>query len=319
VRLDDLTPAHVRRAVELYLGLAYPPDGSKPGSKPGGEAGSGAGARARRVADELASAVTVGQLFEHFEVPRHPPDGRGADDLGDHVGPVGAHRYDLRLGNARYPFMKFVVQEYLVDEEYFFTVDTHDKLDVRPGAPDYDRWLELKRFNRELKQRIEDAWREAGLPTFDDLETLCRDLAPVERERSKRRRLLLVDDERSVVQGLGALLEARGYEIELAYTGEQVLERLARDPLPDLLMLDYDLPALDGEQVLDRLRSEPRTAELPVLMATASSIELGSLRRVSGLLRKPYPRGVLFAMLRQLLNRAHESPTGAGDGGPSGG
>ncbi len=39
-------------------------------------------------------------------------------------------RYTLRLGNESYPFMKFVLQEYLVDHEYFFSVDTHDDLNI---------------------------------------------------------------------------------------------------------------------------------------------------------------------------------------------
>jgi CheY-like chemotaxis protein len=215
-------------------------------------------------------------------------------------------RYTHRLGNARYPFMKFVVEEYLVDEEFFFTVDTHDDLEVRPDAPDYAAWMELKLFNRRVKEAIESTWRAAGLPTFDQLRELCEGLGDVEREERKRRRLLVVDDERSVALGLSALLEGRGYDVELAYSGEQVLERLAHAPLPDLLLLDYELPLLDGGEVLDRLRADPRLCDLPVLMVTAASIELTRLRRVSGLLRKPYPREVLFKMIRELLE--HRGP-----------
>jgi CheY-like chemotaxis protein len=128
-------------------------------------------------------------------------------------------------------------------------------------------------------------------------------LRGVEREEPKRRRLLVVDDERSVARGLAALLEGRGYEVELAYSGEEVLERLARSPLPDLVLLDYELPMLDGGEVLDRLRADARLSDLPVLMLTAASIDLARLRRVSGLLRKPYPRLVLFKMIRELLDR----------------
>jgi CheY-like chemotaxis protein len=273
MRLETMTPAHVRRAVDLYLRHAFAPRSS---------------VQPRITSADLAGASTMEQLFKRFELaPRDQAD--------------GFLRYTLRLGNQRYPFMKFVVQEYLVDEEFFFSVDTHDNLEVKPTAPDYEAWQELKRYNRSLKDEIEAAWREAELPTFEDLRRLCEGLAPVEREAEKRARLLVVDDERGVAQGLGALLRARGYEVELFYSGEQVLERLACEPRPDLLLLDYELPELDGQAVLDRVRSDPRLADLPVLMATASSIELSRLRRVSGLLRKPYPRGVLFAMIRQWL------------------
>jgi CheY-like chemotaxis protein len=277
VRLEDMTPAHVRRAVELYLERAYPDGQAQPPPA------------------VLQGAATVEDLLERFETPVREQ----ARDF---------KRYTLRLGNAGYPFMKFVVEEYLVDEEFFFTVDTHDDLDVRPTAPDYERWQELKRANRRLKDEIEMAWREADLPTFEQLRELCEGLRGVEREERKRRRLLIVDDERSVAQGLAALLEGRGYDVELAFSGEEVLERLARDPLPDLLLLDYELPRLDGREVLDRLRADPRLADLPVLMVTAASIDLTRLRRVSGLLRKPYPRMVLFKMLRELLHSSAPSP-----------
>ncbi len=276
MRLELLTPAHVRRAVALYLERAYPP---------------GAEARPRIGVADLEGESTLDGLFGRFE--KLPGERAGH-----------CERYALRLGNQRYPFMKFVVEEYLVDEEFFFTVDTHDDLDVRPDAPDYERWTELKRFNRRLKDEIEAAWREAGLPTFEELRALCEGLRGVEREERKRRRLLVVDDERSVALGVAALLEGRGYDVETAYSGEQVLERLAYDPLPDLLLLDYELPRLDGREVLEAVRANPRLADLPVLMVTAARIDLTRLRRVSGLLRKPYPRELLFKMVRELLERA---------------
>jgi CheY-like chemotaxis protein len=276
VRLEVMTPAHVRRAVGIYLEHAFP---------------DSAGVAPRLRLSDLEEASTLSDLLARFETPRRDSA-------------PGLKRFALRLGNSRYPFMKFVVQEYLVDEEFFFTVDTHDDLEVKPDAPDYERWLELKQYNRELKERIEYAWRLAGLPTFEELRLLCEGLRGVEREARKRRRLLLVDDERSVAQGLAALLEGRGYDVELCYNGEQVLERLARDPLPDLVLLDYELPRLDGRQVLASLHADPRLAHLPVLMLTASEIDLAQLQHVRGLLRKPYPRALLFKLLGELLGGA---------------
>ncbi len=201
MRLELMTPAHVRRAVALYLDLAWPGEGFP---------------RPRVSVRDLEGARTLVELFALFERPGQMDN-------------VLLERYTLRLGNARYPFMKFVVQEYLVDEEYFFSVDTHDDLDVRPDNPDYDAWQELKRYNLELKRRIESAWAEVGLPTHNDLRVLAEGLAQVERESKKPARLLIVDDEADVARGLKALLEARGYEVELFYNGRQVLARLEHD------------------------------------------------------------------------------------------
>jgi len=272
MRLEHLTPAHVRRALDLYLGVAWP---------------RGAGTTPALSLEELRGLSTLEELFGRFE----RVEGGGG----------GLKRYALRLGNERYPFMKFVVQEHLVNGEYFFSVDTHDQLEIRPENPEYDEWQRLKAYNRRLKREIEDEWDRTGLPTNADLRVLMEELARVEREEKKRKSILLVDDEADVALGLAALLRARGYEVEVARDGLEALARLEADPLPDLVLLDYEMPQLDGEEVLARLRREDRLAHLPVLMATASTIDLSRLRRVSGLLRKPYPRHVLFAMIARLL------------------
>lgn len=276
MRLELLTPAHVRRALAIYMAEAWPAGCN---GRPS--------AQAQAAIADLEGVGDLEELFTHFE--------------GTGGGGGGLKRYTLRLGNQRYPFMKFVVQEHLVYGEYFFSVDTHDNLDVRPDAPDYAEWSLLKDFNRELKGRIEERFEQAGLPTNADLKALLEELARVEREGLKRRTILLVDDEAEVATGLAALLRARGYDVELARDGVEALDRLARDPLPDLVLLDYEMPQLDGEEVLCRCRDAPRTADLPVLLATASQIDLSRLRRVSGLLRKPYPRHVLFEMIARLL------------------
>jgi hypothetical protein len=214
MRLEDLTPALVRRAVAIYLEIAWPGDEFP---------------RPRVSVRDLEAASTLDQLFARF-------DPQPARDRGSQK------RHMLRLGNRRYPFMKFVVQEYLVDCEYFLSVDTHDDLDVKPDSPDYPGWMELKRYNALLKREIEAAWAREGLPTYGDLRLLAEGIAQVEREGEKRARLLVVDDETEVCKGPGALLRGRGYEVELAFDGAQVLDRLGARSAADLLLLDFSMP-----------------------------------------------------------------------------
>ena len=273
MRLQDLKPEHVRKAVSIYMSIAW-----RGVAEP----------KPRFDPQSLEGLTRLDDVFALCDRPDEAEEPHSA-------------RYTMRLGNARYPFMKFVVQEYLVDSEYFFSVDTHDDHIMRPGDPEWDQWCELKVYNRELKSLIEDAWEKAELPTHADLRTLAVGLAQVEREDEKRARLLVVDDEKDVCQGLGALLEARGYMIDLAYNGQEVLDRLAEDPLPDLIILDFSMPELDGVQVLRRIRERERTRDIPVLMATASSIDLKNIERANGLLRKPYPRELLIGMVKRLL------------------
>src|SRR5262245_21524733 len=223
MRLEHLTPAHVRRALDIYLAAAWP---------------RGTGSTPSLSLEELRGIAELGALFARFE----KTEGGGG----------GLKRYTLRLGNDRYPFMQFVVQEHLVNGEYFFSVDTHDQLEIRPSNPEYPEWQRLKAYNRHLKLEIEDKWDRAGLPTHADLRVLMEELARVEREEKKRKSILLVDDEADVALGLAALLRARGYEVELARDGLEALGRLEHAPLPDLVLLDYEMPQLDGEEVLAR-------------------------------------------------------------------
>lgn len=274
MRLEELSPGLIRRAVEIYMEHAWPdPAAAKPRFDP-------------RSLDQVES---LSELFALCEAA-----GKSSDD------PLCA-RYTLRLGNDQYPFMKFVVQEYLVDEEYFFSVDTHDQIEVPLNSPDYPRFMEIRRHNATLKREIENAWHEAGLPTHHDLRELAEGIARLEGGQGRKGRILVVDDERNVARGLAALLGARGYEVEVAYDGVQVLERLEEGPLPDLVVLDYSMPQMDGHEVLDRIRSHEEWSALPVLLATASEISLSEIQRVSGLLRKPYPREILFKMVEELL------------------
>jgi CheY-like chemotaxis protein len=228
---------------------------------------------------------------------------------GDPGDDPSSRRYTLRLGNRFYPFMKFVLQEHLVQGEFFFSVDTHDNLDVPSDDPERARWDGLKLFNRALAGAIEGDWERAGLPTHAGLQRLLAGVAEREVEASKRQRLLLVDDDRPVCLGLGQLLRARGYEVEELHDGSSALERLAHEPRPDLVLLDYEMPGLDGQEVLRSLRADARLANLPVLLATASRIDLSRLERISGLLHKPYPRQVLFEMIAHLLGQAGKAPS----------
>jgi two-component system response regulator MprA len=119
-------------------------------------------------------------------------------------------------------------------------------------------------------------------------------------------KILVVDDEPAVRESLRRALELEGYEIELAADGEGALERLARTPLVDAVVLDVLMPGIDGLEACRRLRAEG--SRVPVLMLTARA-EVDS--RVAGLdagaddyLAKPFALAELLARLRALLRRA---------------
>ncbi|WP_439657972.1 response regulator transcription factor [Lentzea sp. HUAS TT2] len=123
----------------------------------------------------------------------------------------------------------------------------------------------------------------------------------------QRFRLLLVDDDRELVELLAAVLRGEGYDVDVAYDGQRGLH-LALTRTYDVVVIDRVLPVVDGLDLLSRLRS--RSVRTQALMLTAmSSVD----ERIHGLdagaddyLTKPFDLGELTARLRALCRRAAE-------------
>jgi two-component system, OmpR family, response regulator len=117
--------------------------------------------------------------------------------------------------------------------------------------------------------------------------------------------LLLVEDDRKLVRALERGLAREGYAVDVAYSGEEALERVSgRDY--DAVVLDVMLPGADGFEVCEALRRQQRT--LPVLMLTARSEVADRIRGLDAgaddYLVKPFDFGELLARLRALGRRS---------------
>ena len=86
------------------------------------------------------------------------------------------------------------------------------------------------------------------------------------------KRILIVEDDPSVLRATSYILEKEGYEVLTAQDGLEGLKK-AREDNPDLLVLDVMLPGIDGFEICHSLRGEPQTAELPILMFSAKGQE----------------------------------------------
>ena len=84
-------------------------------------------------------------------------------------------------------------------------------------------------------------------------------------------KLLLVEDNEDSRLGLARRLQRRGYEVILARDGQEGLS-LARAALPDLVLMDMNLPVLDGWQATQQLKAAPETRDLPVIALTAHAM-----------------------------------------------
>jgi two-component system, OmpR family, phosphate regulon response regulator PhoB len=128
-------------------------------------------------------------------------------------------------------------------------------------------------------------------------------------------RVLIVEDERGLVQSLSWYFNREGYETVVAQDGVEGL-RKAQTLIPDVVLLDVMLPGLDGLEVCRALKAGERTRDVPVVMITAKSEEsdqlLGLNIGADDYVTKPFSNKVLLAKVKAILRRV-AGPADVGD------
>jgi DNA-binding response OmpR family regulator len=117
--------------------------------------------------------------------------------------------------------------------------------------------------------------------------------------------ILVVDDEPDIVKLVTRLLEARGHRVGVARDGEEALESATRER-PDVIVLDLNLPRVDGFEVCRRLKSGEATRSVPIVMMTAAFPSVEQATRGIGLgadeyVVKPFVREVLVHNVERLI------------------
>ncbi len=119
-------------------------------------------------------------------------------------------------------------------------------------------------------------------------------------------RILVAEDNRELQRLAKRALERKGYLVAQAFTAADILLEIATDPLPDVLVLDFNLPDADGRDLLKRLKADPRTAPMPTLVWSGRdadserriAIELGANEYV-----EKGSLSTLLAIIEQTLSR----------------
>jgi DNA-binding response OmpR family regulator len=128
----------------------------------------------------------------------------------------------------------------------------------------------------------------------------------------KNKKILVVDDEKDIVETVAYNLRRHGYDVVMAYDGADALEVAFREA-PDLILLDLMLPGLDGMEVARRLKADARTASTPLVMLTAKGEEtdvvIGLTLGADDYVTKPFSMKILLARLSTVLRRGE--PQGA--------
>jgi len=94
---------------------------------------------------------------------------------------------------------------------------------------------------------------------------------------SEKKRILVVDDEPDFAGIVQQNLEKEGFEVEVAYDGEEGLEKVQANP-PDAIVLDVMMPGKDGYQVCSELKANDRYADIPIILLTAVASHVTSTR-----------------------------------------
>jgi two-component system KDP operon response regulator KdpE len=128
---------------------------------------------------------------------------------------------------------------------------------------------------------------------------------------SEDARILVVDDETQIVRALTVNLQALGYEVDSASTGEDALKRAA-DHRPDAVILDLGLPGIDGVEVIRGLRG---WTKIPIIVLSVREEEREKIAALDAgaddYVTKPFGMGELVARLRAAVRRSTDSDQGA--------
>jgi len=181
--------------------------------------------------------------------------------------------------------------------------------DRRPPGPERSR--AEPRAARGVTSRAPAPAPAASSPPLDfvmEMELVDEPAAPeaIGQGRGRGAKVLLVEDEEPLRRVMKDLLERDGYVVAEARDGVQALDEADRHA-PDIIVLDLNLPGLDGYSVLQQLRSRPATRGIPVMVLTAKGDEDNEVRvfelGADDFITKPFRARALSARLEAVLGR----------------
>ena len=118
------------------------------------------------------------------------------------------------------------------------------------------------------------------------------------------KKVLIVDDEPSIIVALQFLMEQNGYETLVAFSGEEAMETIARHR-PDLILLDIMLPVVDGFEVCQRVRENAEWKDIRIVLVTALGSEANAAKGLAlgadAYITKPFANADLLAKVKELL------------------
>ncbi|MFH1977138.1 MAG: response regulator [Pseudomonadota bacterium] len=117
-------------------------------------------------------------------------------------------------------------------------------------------------------------------------------------------KILIADDEQSIVVPLEFLMQQKGYQVMAAYNGEEAIEKIISFN-PDLILLDIMLPIIDGFEVCQMIRSNPNWKDIKIIFVSAMGREVdiakGLALGADAYITKPFANAEIIQKVREVL------------------
>lgn len=121
------------------------------------------------------------------------------------------------------------------------------------------------------------------------------------------KKILIIEDERKISKLLKINFTSEGYEVDIAHTGEQGLDKIDSFK-PDLIILDVMLPGMDGWEICKKIKSNPAYKKISVLILTASTqkadIEKSVTVKADGFLGKPFEIHFINEKIKDMIKHS---------------
>jgi CheY-like chemotaxis protein len=128
------------------------------------------------------------------------------------------------------------------------------------------------------------------------------------KKRTSQAKILIVDDEPDLVSTVQYRLKFANCDVVTASNGQEGLERAVAEK-PDLILLDTNMPVMDGHETLECLNADPNLKDIPVIMLTArceaQDVAAASAHGVADYVTKPFDFAQLIEKIREILGNKH--------------